>query len=132
MTDQLRCTYHPDPDDHRLHFIGDPCCVAHGCEPHPDGRPMPAPESEVATAPYVRTHGTIHVDLEGLEPKFRRAHDDGRYTFALGPFPTGVDVVLTGTLEDLARLSGKLQAVAEFRAIVEAQAALDAVEAATR
>lgn len=28
-----RCTYHPNPDDHRLHFVGDPCCVANGCEP---------------------------------------------------------------------------------------------------
>lgn len=29
----VKCTDHADPANHTLHFVGDPCCVAGGCEP---------------------------------------------------------------------------------------------------
>lgn len=61
-----RCTYHPDPDDHRLHFIGDPCCVAHGCEP------ISAPR-----VPADEPHEIGQDDLDDLLDE-QRAWDTGR------------------------------------------------------
>lgn len=75
-------------------------------------------------------YGAIHVSADECEPSFHCEHDDGEITVSLGDNVRGLDVVLTGTPESIARLSGALQAVVEYYVREAARVSLEALQTA--